>query len=89
MTAEAIASIAGVTLVAVQLVKWGFPQIQGGAAIATVAGISLALCSLWALSSGMPLAPESAYPFAAGWIAVMSSAAGVYGFVTRPLRNDP
>ena len=88
MTAEALASITSVTVIAVQLVKWGCPSVAGGLALAVVGGISLLLCVLWALSSGLPLAPEQAYPFAAAWITVMSSASGIYGFVARPLRES-
>lgn len=86
MNAEAIASVAAVTVVAVQMLKWGLPRLKNGMALAVTAGMSLALCSLWALSGGLPLVRESAYPFAVGWITVMSSAAGVYGFVSRPMR---
>lgn len=88
MSPETIASISGVTLVAVQLVKWGLPQITGGRALALVGSISLLLCALWQLGTETPFAPSQAYVFASGWITVMSSAAGVYGFITRPLRTE-
>ena len=86
MTTETSAGLSGVTVLLVQMVKWGYPQIQGGWAVTAVAIISFVFCALWALGGGMPLTPESLYPFASGWVSVMATAAGVYGFVSRPIR---
>lgn len=88
MGAESVAAIAAVTVVAVQLIKWGMPSIDGGRALGAVALVSLLGVGLWALSSGLAWSGEHAWPLFSAWVMTMASSAGVYGFVAAPLRRS-
>lgn len=88
MTVEAIASITATTMLTVQLIKWGVPKIEGGASLATVSVVSLVFCVLYALSNEVPIAVSSAYLFVVAWVTVIAAAAGLYGFVAKPIQDS-
>lgn len=77
MNGEAIISVSAAVVALVSLVKWaGVPDSK--------APIAVLLCSVlgvlfWGWSQG-DLTRASAFTYFAGWIAVMTSAAGVFGF---------
>lgn len=87
MDAQSLAAIAAVTVVAVQLIKWGMPAIDGGWALGAVAAVSLLGVGLWALSGGLGWSAAHAWPLFSAWVMTMASSAGVYGFVARPIHD--
>lgn len=77
MNAEAIISVSAAVVALVQLVKWtGLPDKQGPIA---VLALSLLGVVFWGWSVG-DITRANAFGYFAGWIAVSTSAAGVFGF---------
>ncbi len=77
MNAEAIVSVSAAVVALVQLVKWsGLPDNWGPAAVLL---LSLVGVLFWGWSVG-DVTRASAFGYFAGWIAVATSAAGVFGF---------
>lgn len=77
MNAEAIVSVSAAVVALVQLAKWGFvPDRFGPLAVLT---LSLLGVAFWGWSQG-DFTRASAFGYFAGWIAVATSAAGVFGF---------
>lgn len=77
MDAQSIISVSAAVVALVQLIKWaGLPDRQGPLAV-----ISLSLLGVvfWGWSAGT-LSRASSFAYFAGWIAVATSAAGVFGF---------
>ena len=60
-----------------QLAKWaGIPDRWGPLAVLVASALGVAV---WTVSSG-PLGQKAAFDLFAGWVAVATSAAGVFGF---------
>jgi hypothetical protein len=77
MTAEAILTVSAAVLTCTQFAKWsGVPDKYGPLAVLLLS--ALGVC-LWVYSGGVFLRTEL-FAYFAGWIAVATSAAGVYGF---------
>jgi hypothetical protein len=79
VSAEAIVTVSAVVVTLVQLAKWaGLREVYGPAA---VLGFSFFGVVIWVLSEGSwPPGRTDAWPIFAGFIAVATSAAGVFGF---------
>ena len=79
MSAEAIVSVSALVVTLVQLAKWArMPEEYGPAA---VLGLSLLGVAAQVFgSSEWPPDRLDTMPFLAGWVAVATSAAGVFGF---------
>lgn len=77
MNGEAIVSVSAATVALTQITKWmGIPDKWGAVAVLVISAIGV---SIWAYSQGEFLRTE-AFSYFAGWIAVATSAAGVFGF---------
>lgn len=77
MDAEAIISVSAAVVALTQLAKWGGLTDKYGPVSVMV--LSLIGIGFWAWSTG-EFRREAAFAYFAGWIAVATSAAGVYGF---------
>src|SRR5688572_19603920 len=77
MDGEAIISISAAVVALTQLVKWtGIPDKLGPIAVMVLSLIGVAM---WAWSVGT-FEQTQAFEYFAGWIAVTTSAAGIFGF---------
>jgi hypothetical protein len=77
MDGAAIIAVSAAVVACVQLVKWsGIPDKWGAAAVLL---LSLLGVALWAWSKGT-FERTLAFDYFAAWIAVATSAAGVFGF---------
>jgi hypothetical protein len=77
MSAEAIITVSAAVVALVQVIKWALGRDGWGPAIVLL--VSLLGVAVWAVSQG-EAAWASAWSYFAGWVAVTTSAAGVYGF---------
>jgi hypothetical protein len=77
MDAQAIITVSAAVVALTQLFKWGFvPDRYGPVAVIL---LSVAGVAFWAWSSG-DFSRTNAFGYFAGWIAIATSAAGVFGF---------
>lgn len=77
MNGEAIISVSAACVALVQLSKWaGLPDKMGPLAVLS---LSLVGVAFWGWSTG-DVTRASSFGYFAGWIAVSTSAAGVFGF---------
>lgn len=77
MTAESIITVSASVVALVQLVKWGgLPDRAGPLAVLALA---LAGVLFWIWSQG-PFVRVDAFGYFAAWVAIATSASGVYGF---------
>lgn len=77
MNGQAIVSVSAAVVALVQMVKWGgLPDRLGPPAVLLLSLIGVAF---WGWSTG-DVTRATAFGYFAGWIAVSTSAAGVYGF---------
>jgi hypothetical protein len=77
MNGEAIISVSAATVALTQLIKWaGLRDSYGPLA---VLGLSALGVVFWGWSTG-EITRASSFGYFAGWIAVATSAAGVFGF---------
>ena len=77
MDAQQIITVSAAVVALTQLVKWAFvPDRWGPLAVLL---LSLLGVALWAYSEGIG-GRGALWPLFAGWIAVATSAAGVFGF---------
>lgn len=77
MDAQAVITVSGAVVALTQLAKWsGIPDKTGPIAV-----LLLAVCGVafWGYAEGS-FERTKAFEYFAGWIAVATSAAGVYGF---------
>lgn len=78
MNAQDIITISAAVVALVQLVKWaGIPDKYGPGA---VLGLALLGVAMWGFSAQIPFARNQTFTYFSGWIAVATSAAGVFGF---------
>jgi hypothetical protein len=79
MTAEAILTVSAATVTLVQLCKWGrlVPDSWGPVAVLAIALVGVVL---WGVSTEPGFSRGLVWPYFAGWVAVATSAAGVYGY---------
>lgn len=78
MDAQAILSVSAAVVALTQLVKWmGLPDQR---APFSVLGLSLLGIVFWGFSTSEAFNRNQLFPYFAGWIAVATSAAGVFGF---------
>lgn len=84
MDGQAIIAVSAAVVALVQLAKWsGVPDKYGPACVLVLAVFGV---GMWAWSRGT-YERAVAFDLFAGWIAVATSAAGVFGF-TRAARED-
>ena len=77
MDGQAIVTVSGAVVALTQLVKWGgLPDRLGPLAVLLLALIGVAF---WGYSEGT-FERTQAFEYFAGWIAVATSAAGIFGF---------
>lgn len=77
MDAQAIISVSAAVVALTQLFKWGFiPDKYGPLSVVILSAIGVAF---WAWSTG-DFTRASSFGYFAGWIAIATSAAGVFGF---------
>lgn len=77
MDGEAIVAVSAATVALTQLVKWaGLPDSKGPIAVLALALVGVVL---WGWSKGT-FTQTTAFEYFAGWIAVSTSAAGIFGF---------
>lgn len=77
MDGESIIAVSAAVVALVQLVKWaGLPGQRGPLAVMILSALGVAL---WAWSVGT-FERTQFFEYFAGWIAVATSAAGVFGF---------
>lgn len=77
MNGEAIVSISAAVVALTQLAKWGgLPDRWGPVSVLLLAAIGVAL---WVYTQG-EFERQQTFTVFAGWIAVATSAAGVFGF---------
>jgi hypothetical protein len=77
MDGGAIIAVSATVVTLVQLVKWsGIPDRLGPLAVLVLSALGVAF---WGWSAGT-FARATAFAYFAAWIAVSTSAAGVYGF---------
>ena len=77
MNAEAIITVSAAVVALTQLFKWGFiPDRYGPISVVFLSAIGVAF---WAWSSG-DFSRANSFGYFAGWIAIATSAAGVFGF---------
>lgn len=79
MNGEAILAVSAAVVGLAQLIKWGF-KIPDGYGGGVVLLLSLIGVVFWGWSRG-DMSRATAFEYFAGWIAVGTSAAGVFGFV--------
>jgi hypothetical protein len=78
MDAQAILTVSAAVVALTQLIKWAsvIPDKWGAVSVMV---LSLVGVAFWGWSSG-DFSRASAFAYFAGWIAVTTSAAGVFGF---------
>lgn len=77
MNGEAIISVSAAVVALVSLIKWaGVSERFGPVAVLLLAAVG---CGIWGFSSG-DVTKGTFFSYFAAWIAVATSAAGVYGF---------
>lgn len=77
MDGEAILSVSAAVVALTQLAKWGgLPDRRGPLAVLALAALGVAV---WGFTKGQ-FEYTQAFSYFSGWIAVATSAAGVYGF---------
>lgn len=77
MDGEAILSVSAAVVALTQLAKWaGLPDRRGPLAVLGLAAIGV---TVWGFTKGQ-FEYTQAFSYFAGWIAVATSAAGVFGF---------
>lgn len=77
MDGEAIVTVGATVVALVQLCKWGgLPDRRGPLAVLALSAIGVAV---WGFTKGQ-FQYTQAFSYFAGWIAVATSAAGVFGF---------
>ncbi|MGN6811577.1 MAG: hypothetical protein ACTHMP_11950 [Thermomicrobiales bacterium] len=84
MSAEAIVTVSAAVVALVQVIKWALRRDGWGPAIVLL--VSLLGVAVWAVSQG-DIARASAWSYFAGWVAVATSAAGVYGFTRAGIQR--
>jgi hypothetical protein len=84
MDGGAIITVSAAVVALTQLVKWAGVNDRMGPLL--VLALALAGCALWGWSVGS-FDRTKAFEYFAGWIAVSTSAAGVFGF-TRAARES-
>lgn len=85
MTGEAIVTVSAAVVALTQLMKWAMiPDRWGPAAVLVLAALGV---GLWMFSQGMVTRADTFAVFA-GWIAVATSAAGVFGFARAVQSSD-
>jgi hypothetical protein len=77
MDAQAIITVSAAVVALTQLFKWGFIPDKYGPI--SVVALSAAGVAFWAWSSG-DFSKANSFGYFAGWIAIATSAAGVFGF---------
>lgn len=78
MDGQAIVTVSAAVVALTQIVKWGgIPDKWGPVAVVLLAAAGVAL---WGYSYEDAYERNDAFDYFAGWIAVATSAAGVYGF---------
>lgn len=79
MNAEAIITVSAAVVALTQLAKWGrlVDDSRGPFAVLLLALVGVIV---WAVSSEAGFDRHLIWPYFAGWIAVATSAAGVFGF---------
>lgn len=77
MSAESIVTVSAAVVALVQVIKWALRRDGWGPAIVLL--VSLLGVAVWAVSQGAATW-ASAWSYFSGWVAVATSAAGVYGF---------
>lgn len=78
MDGEAIVTVSAAVVALVQLLKWGgIPDRLGALAVLVLAAVGIAI---WEWSEGGTFERTQAFQYFAGWIAVATSAAGIFGF---------
>lgn len=78
MDAQAIITISAAVVALTQLVKWGgVPDKYGPLAVLLLAALGVAA---WAYSANVIFERSQTFVYFAGWIAVATSSAGVFGF---------
>jgi hypothetical protein len=79
MSGEAIIAVSAAVVALVQLIKWSsiIPDRWGPVAVLVLAAVGV---GVWGYSVG-DFMRASTFTYFAGWIAVATSAAGVFGFV--------
>ena len=77
MTGQAIIAVSAAVVALTQLIKWaGVPDRFGPLSVLVLAALGVAV---WGFTQGT-VVQQQAFDYFAGWIAVATSAAGVYGF---------
>jgi len=77
MDGEAILSVSAAVVALTQLSKWaGLPDRRGPLAVLALAAVGVAV---WGITKGQ-FQYTQAFSYFSGWIAVATSAAGVFGF---------
>jgi hypothetical protein len=77
MNGEAIMSVSAAVVALVSLIKWaGVTEKFGPVAVLCLSGIG---CGIWGFSTG-DVDRTTFFGYFAGWVAVATSAAGIYGF---------
>lgn len=77
MDAQAVITVSAAVVALTQLFKWGFvPDRYGPISVIVLSAIGVAF---WAWSSG-DFSRATSFGYFAGWIAIATSAAGVFGF---------
>jgi uncharacterized membrane protein len=77
MNAEAIIAVSAAVVALTQLAKWGFvPDKLGPLSVLLLSAIGVVF---WGWSKG-DITRATAFQYFAGWIAIATSAAGVFGF---------
>jgi hypothetical protein len=84
MSAEAIVTVSAAVVALVQVIKWALRRDGWGPAIVLL--VSLLGVAVWAVSQG-DATWASAWSYFAGWVAVATSAAGVYGFTQAGIQR--
>jgi hypothetical protein len=77
MDGEAIVTVSAAVVALTQLIKWwGLPDRWGAIAVLALSAVGV---GMWAYSRGTFVRTET-FAYFAGWIAISTSAAGVFGF---------